>query len=205
MQQATEQLGQLVALGNQQDAAVQRLAVLIEVLSGSGKREDAAGVVLSKQPLLDTSAENEGEGDVNARLDEPHAEPKPERDPQPASRSRSRKQAVPLQSQAPTARKHAVEPVLVSSIVDPKRPSRFYTSIRLSRDLWDRSGFGASDRLQIDWTGEILSIARVTEGGVKPKKVGDKVVVLQSWRLGDLNFAQAAVAAEPDGLRLRTD
>lgn len=34
-----------------------------------------------------------------------------------------------------------------------------------------------------------MSISRVSDGGgVKPKTIGDAVVVLQSWRLGDLTF-----------------
>ena len=40
-------------------------------------------------------------------------------------------------------RKTASAPIVVKSIPDAKRSDRFYTSIRLPRELWDRSGFGA--------------------------------------------------------------
>jgi hypothetical protein len=85
--------------------------------------------------------------------------------------------------------KSAAGYVAVKSIADAKRPDRFYTTIRLPRELWDRSGFGPEDRIQLDWRRKTVSISRVSDGGgVKPKTIGDAVVVLQSWRLGDLTF-----------------
>jgi hypothetical protein len=48
----------------------------------------------------------------------------------------------------------------------------------------------------------MISIDRVSEGGVKPKKIGDTVVVLQSWRLGNLNFDPAKTTVKEGSLRL---
>ena len=91
---------------------------------------------------------------------------------------------------------------MVRSIADAKRPGRFYTSIRLPRDLWTPAGFGLDDRLLLDWSGKALTIERATEGGVKPKSIGDTSVVLQSWKLGNLNFDQLKVRGTNGSLRL---
>jgi hypothetical protein len=92
--------------------------------------------------------------------------------------------------------------IVVKSIADPKGRTRFYTAIRLPRQLWDRAGFGPEDRLLLDWSGTALSIERVAEGGVKPKSVGSTSVVLQSWKLGNLNFGQPRVTGTDGFLRL---
>jgi hypothetical protein len=42
----------------------------------------------------------------------------------------------------------------------------------------------------------------VTEGGVKPKAVGSTSVVLQSWKLGNLNLDQPKVTGADGSLRL---
>jgi len=91
---------------------------------------------------------------------------------------------------------------VVKSIADAKRSDRYYTSIRLPRALWDRAGFGPDDRLLLDWSGKALTIERVTEGGVKPKSIGDTSVVLQSWKLGNLNLDQPKAAGADGSLRL---
>ena len=91
---------------------------------------------------------------------------------------------------------------MVKSIADSKGKDRFYTSIRLPRELWDRAGFGADDRLLLDWSGKALSIERAAQGGVKPKSVGGTSVVLQSWKLGNLNFDQPKVTNSEGSLRL---
>lgn len=92
--------------------------------------------------------------------------------------------------------------MVVKSIPDVKRPDRFYTAIRLPRTLWDRAGFGPEDRLQIDWTKKALFITRALDGDVKPKSTGHAVVVLQSWRLGNLTFDPTQVTAGDGSLRL---
>ena len=43
--------------------------------------------------------------------------------------------------------------IVVKSIADSKGKDRFYTSIRLPRQLWDQAGFGPEDRLLLDWSG----------------------------------------------------
>jgi hypothetical protein len=40
-----------------------------------------------------------------------------------------------------------------------------------------------------------LRIDRAIEGGVKPKSIGEAAVVLQSWRLGNLNQPKVTGAA----------
>jgi hypothetical protein len=93
---------------------------------------------------------------------------------------------------------------VVKSIPDAKRSDRFYTIIRLPRELWDQAGFGPEDRLLLDWSGKALTIERAKEGGVKPKAVGGSSVVLQSWKLGNLNFDQIKVHSGDASLRLTT-
>jgi hypothetical protein len=100
------------------------------------------------------------------------------------------------------ARQTASAPIVVKSIPDAKRPDRFYTIVRLPRELWDQAGFGPEDRLLLDWSGKALTIDRATEGGVKPKAVGATSVVLQSWKLGNLNFDQLKVSRGDASLRL---
>ena len=92
--------------------------------------------------------------------------------------------------------------VVVKSLADSKGKDRFYTSIRLPRELWDGAGFGPDDRLLLDWSGKALSIERANQGGVKPKTIGDTSVVLQSWKLGNLNFDQPKVTNSEGSLRL---
>jgi hypothetical protein len=92
--------------------------------------------------------------------------------------------------------------IVVKSIADAKRPDRFYTSIRLPRGVWDEAGFGPVDRLLLDWSGKALSIERAAEGGVKPKTIGATTVVLQSWKLGNLNFDRLEVTNGEGSRRL---
>jgi hypothetical protein len=92
--------------------------------------------------------------------------------------------------------------IVVKSISDAKRSGRFYTSIRLPRQLWDQAGFGPDDRLLLDWDGTALCIERTSKGGVTPKSIGGTSVVLQSWKLGNLNFDSPSIAGTGRSLRL---
>ena len=98
--------------------------------------------------------------------------------------------------------KGASAPVVVKSIPDPKRSDRFYTTIRLPREVWDGAGFGPDDRLVLDWSGKALKIERAAESGVKPKSIGAAAVILQTWKLGNLNFDQPKVTTDEASLRL---
>jgi hypothetical protein len=100
------------------------------------------------------------------------------------------------------ARKTASAPVVVRSIPDPKRPDRFYTTIRLPREVWDGAGFGPDERLVLDWSGKALRIERAAEGGVKPKSIREAAVILQTWKLGNLNFDRPKVSSADASLRL---
>lgn len=94
--------------------------------------------------------------------------------------------------------------VVVKSIPDANKTNRFYTSIRLPRDFWDAAGFTPDDRLLLDWDGQSLTVSRAGEGGVKPKAVGKSQVVLQSWKLGNLNFDKPRLDRHDSGFRLTT-
>jgi hypothetical protein len=91
---------------------------------------------------------------------------------------------------------------VVKSIADAKGTNRYYTSIRLPRELWDRAGFGSDDRLLLDWSGKALSIDRTAEGGVKPKSIGGSSVILQSWKLGNVNLDTPRFTSTSGSLQL---
>jgi hypothetical protein len=211
MELMAEQMGKLVSLGAQQVEAIARLAPLMvqsaEGISGS-LREVASAVQLI--PNVSPPAGEATKPSANATgieeapalqlnllqgLDQaagPEAETAPvaaETRTPPKQGQRPKRNAVPA-------------PVVVKSIPDAKRSDRFYTIIRLSRELWDQAGFGPEDRLLLDWSGKALAIERATEGGVKPKAIGGTSVVLQSWKLGNLNFDHPKVTETDGGLRL---
>jgi hypothetical protein len=197
-----EQVSKLVALGGQQIEAIAQLAPLMiqsaEGISGSVREVVAAvqtfapptAVPLAQQSVSASEVHSEQQQDVSS---EPELVQAPE---VPAKRIRRSGKIDGLAREATSAQ------VVVKSIPDAKRPDRFYTTIRLPRELWDRAGLGPEDRIQIDWKKKTLSIARVLDGGVKPKSIGDAVVVLQSWRLGDLTFDPAKVSAGEGTVRL---
>jgi hypothetical protein len=203
-----EQMNKLVALGGQQIEAVARLAPLLARSTdglSSELREIVSAVRSIPVPLdgtaeqkrdlqattvLETSTSQEAE---LSSIPEPVQALQTEQLPEP--------DAPPIKARE--ARQKTSGPVVVKSIADAKRPNRFYTTVRLSRELWDKAGFRPDDRVQIDWKGKTLSISRDPEGGVKPKSVGDATVVLQSWRLGELNFDRVKVTSGTASLRLK--
>jgi hypothetical protein len=202
MELMVEQVSKLVALGGQQIEAIARLAPLViqsaEGISGSVREVVSAvqtlsppsAVTLAQEPVALSEVHNEQQQDVSS-VSEPVEIPDA-----PAKRIRRSGETEVR------ARKAAPAQVVVKSIPDAKRSDRFYTSIRLPRELWDRGGFGPDNRLLLAWSGKALTIERATEGGVKPKAVGDTSVVLQSWKLGNLNFDQPKVAGANGSLRL---
>ncbi|UVF22481.1 hypothetical protein HPT29_025350 (plasmid) [Microvirga terrae] len=212
-----EQVGQLVSLGTQQIEAMARLTPLV-VQSAEGISGSLRAVANAVQ-LIPTVSTPAGEATkpstVTAGVEEPPAlqlnllqdvdqAVDPEAEPaliaaetkKPSNQSRRPKTTAAPAPQAGSG------PVVVKSIPDAKRSDRFYTSIRLPRDLWNQAGFGPEDRLLLDWSGRALTIERATEGGVKPKAIGETSVVLQSWKLGNLNFDQTKATETDGGLRL---
>jgi len=199
-----EQVSQLVALGGRH---VETLAHLTPVLTQSaggisdGLRQVARAIQSIPQlpqPMPDQLSLAEADADISqpqgtaaepARLSE--VEP-----PEPPQRARARRKTKDQTSPSEPAN------VVVKSIADANGKDRFYTSIRMPRELWDSAGFGPEDRLLLDWSGKALSIERVNEGGVKPKAIGGTSVVLQSWKLGNLNFDQPKVTNGEGSLRL---
>ncbi len=199
-----DQVGKLVALGGQQIEAVARLApALLQSAEGlSGSLRQVANVVQKfsdpKLPAVEVQAEpHTASGMDETRAGGPESAASPVLEVQHSSgRVQSTRAAKGQAVQATST------PVIVRSIADAKRSDRYYTSIRLSRELWDRAGFGPDDRLLLDWSGKALTIERAIEGGVKPKSIGDTSVVLQSWKLGNLNLDQPKAAGANGSLRL---
>ncbi|HZA91527.1 MAG TPA: hypothetical protein VE420_02775 [Gemmatimonadales bacterium] len=211
MELMAEQVSKLVALGGQQIDAVARLAPLItqsaegitdglrEVVSVVGSipgslplPHPAEPLAAEEQPMLQREMIDDHDQAIGSEP-EPHIQGKAEERLQQRRRSK--------RSEA-KAHKTANASIVVKSIPDAKRSDRFYTTIRLPRDMWDRAGFGPDDRLVLDWSGKTLRIERAAEGGVKPKSIGDAAVVLQSWQLGYLNFDQPKVTSANASLRL---
>jgi hypothetical protein len=204
MELIAEQISKLVALGGQQIDAIACLTpALIQSTEGlSGGLRQVVGAIqamprpahpVADQPSVMTAeAGPELTPSVDAEL-----APVPELEVQEAPRRAGRKQKAEAKGG-----QIASAAVVVKSIADTKRPDRFYTSIRLPRELWDSAGFGPDDRLLLDWSGKALTIERTAEGGVKPKSIGDASVVLQSWKLGNLNFDQLKVTGAIGSLRL---
>ncbi|WP_244627339.1 hypothetical protein [Microvirga tunisiensis] len=200
-----EQVSKLVALGGQQIEAIARLAPLMiqsaEGISGSVREVVTAVQTLSPPLAVSLAQQSVSAGEIH---NEQQQDVSPELEPVQAPDAPSKRIRRLAKTDGP-AREAVSAQVVVKSIPDAKRPDRFYTTIRLPRELWDRAGFGPEDRIQIDWKKKALSITRVLDGGVKPKSIGDVVVVLQSWRLGDLTFDRATITAGERTLRLTSE
>ncbi len=204
MELMAEQMSKLVALGSQQIETIARLAPLMiqstdrisgefkDLKSATRANSGPSGVGLPQQPSPAVEPPTE-------QVQEVSSEPRSEWASQPIVQA---KQTRRPRTNGSPGRQSAADHAVVKSLVDAKRPNRFYTTVRLPRELWDRSGFGPEDRIQIDWKKKALFISRVSDGGVKPKTVGDAIVVLQSWRLGDLNFDPARITSGDGLMRL---
>ncbi|QRM32732.1 hypothetical protein [Microvirga sp. VF16] len=199
-----EQMSQLVALGGRQ---IETLAHLTPVLTRSaggisdGLRQVARAIQSAPQlpqPVPDQLSVTEADAGIS-QSQPTDTEPAHVSDleaHEPPRRARGRRNAKAETDQSEFAN------IVVKSIADSNGKDRFYTAIRLPRELWDRAGFGPDDRLLLDWSGKALSIERATDGGVKPKSIGGTSVVLQSWKLGNLNFDQPKVTNGEGSLRL---
>jgi len=196
-----EQIRQLVTLGGQQIEAVARLAPFM-VQSTDRISAGLQDVVSAVRAVPGSAVSGIEPSDSNGEAD---TAPSQEAEAGPVEATGavqpSRRARGPRQDRNP-ARRKAPDAISVKSIPDAKRPARFYTSIRLPRELWDGAGFTEGDRIHLDWTKKTLSITRAPDGGVKPKAIGGTVVVLQSWRLGALNFDRAKIASGDGSLRL---
>jgi hypothetical protein len=209
MERMAEQMGKLVDLGGQQIEAIARLTPLM-VQSAEGISGGFREVVRAIQSVPGNSAPEQEPSKAERPLPR-ETEPVEQQDAKissepeplvvPYAQDRSRQKRRPKKDED-GIRKAASAPVVVKSIPDAKCPDRFYTSIRLPRELWDNAGFGPDDRLLLDWSGKALTIERTAEGGVKPKSIGDTSVVLQSWKLGNLNLEQPMVTGANASLRL---
>jgi hypothetical protein len=200
-----DQVGRLVALGGRQ---IEALASLPPTLaqSAEGLSDGLHQVTRAiqghrhlPQSVTEPPSLREAEAAPTQAVDA-HTASVPELTvPEPPRPARGRRKAKNETAQGEPA------DIVVKSIADSKRSDRFYTSIRLPRQLWDRAGFGPDDRLLLDWSGTALSIERAAEGGVKPKSIGATTVVLQSWKLGNLNLNQFRVTGADRSLRLMSN
>ncbi len=205
MELMAEQVSKLVAVGGQQIDAVARQSAegitngLREVVRAVGSIPSSIPLPRPAEPLAaeeQPTLQRETIGDhdqASSSEPEPHIQGKAE---ERLTRSRRSKRSEAK------AHKTASAPIVVKSIPDAKRSDRFYTSIRLPREMWDQAGFRPDDRVRIDWTGKTLSIGRDPEVGVKPKSAGGATVVPQSRLLGDLSFDQARITSGITSLRL---
>ncbi|WP_201838467.1 hypothetical protein [Microvirga zambiensis] len=198
------QMSQLVALGRSQiDALANLPPALTQSAEGlsDGLRQVARAIeafppVLPPVPDHVTPAEADAGPAQTQAVD---AEPAPIAEPQVhelPQRNKGRR----------TAKNETVASgpadIVVKSISDARGTNRYYTSIRLPRALWDRAGFGSDDRLLLDWSGTALSIERAPEGGVKPKSIGGTTVILQSWKLGNVNLDKPRFTSTSGSLQL---
>jgi hypothetical protein len=199
-----EQVSKLVALGGQQIDAIACLTPALlqstEGLSGGLRQIVGAIRAISHPTHPGTDQQSVSQAVAGSEMIEAvdfEPAPLPEVEVQEAPRRAGRKRKAEVEGG-----QIASDAVVVKSIADAKRTDRFYTSIRLPRELWDKAGFGPDDRLLLDWSGKALTIKHTTEGGVKPKSIGTASVVLQSWKLGNLNFDQPKVRGANGSLRL---
>jgi hypothetical protein len=209
MELMAEQVSKLVALGDQQMDAISRLTpLMVQSAEGisSSLRElvSAVGSIPSSRPLPHpaeplTAAEQPALQPGLTHKPAASSEPEPHME---GAAGKHLKQGQRSQRREEQARKMASAPIVVKSIPDAKRPDRFYTTIRLPREVWDGAGFGPDDRLVLDWSGKTLRIERVAKGGVKPKSIGAAAVILQTWKLENLNFDQPNVTTNEGTLRL---
>ena len=198
------QMSQLVALGSRQIEALANLPpALTQSAEGlSDGLRQVARAIEAVPPMLPPVADHGTSAELDAgpaQMQAGDAEPSPLAEPQVhelPQRTKGRKKTKDETAQGEPA------DILVKSISDAKGTGRFYTSIRLPRELWDRAGFGPEDRLLLGWSGKALSIDRAAEGGVKPKSVGGTSVVLQSWKLGNVNLDYPSVTGTGGSLRL---
>jgi hypothetical protein len=209
MELMAEQVSKLVALGGQQIDAVARLAPLITqsaegITNGLQEVVSAVGSIPSSLPLPHPAESLTAE-------EQPALQPEPIHDhaiqsePEPHMEAEAEKrltQSRRSKRSEEKAHQTASAPVVVKSIPDAKRSDRFYTTIRLPREMWDQAGFGPDDRLVLDWSGKTLRIERAAVGGVKPKSIGEAAVILQTWKLGNLNFHQQKVTSAEASLCL---
>ncbi|MBM6582692.1 hypothetical protein ILT44_21030 [Microvirga sp. BT689] len=209
MEGMAEQVSKLVALGGQQIEAIARLApLMVQSAEGiSGGLRDVVSAIrtipTASLPVGETARVEELLTRETASVEQQDVEISSEPEPLVAFRAKESVRHKRRSKQTKDGSGKAISaPVVVRSIPDAKRSDRFYTSIRVPREVWDQAGFGPEDRLLLEWSGKTLSIKRAAEGGVKPKSIGEAAVVLQSWKLGNLNFDKPKVTGADASLRL---
>lgn len=204
MEDISGHLNRLVTIGAQQTEAITNLGNLLyqSALQMSEGMQKFAGAIQPAQNLSLPFAEHvraEMSPRTESVLKQPTADIEPPSAKFPSRKEPKRRQRSKI-NEKPSGDTAAA--IVVKSIPDVNHANRFYTSIRLPRDVWDAAGFIPDDRLLLDWDGQSLTVSRATEGGVKPKAVGKAQVVLQSWKLGNLNLDQLYLNHHNTGFRL---
>jgi hypothetical protein len=84
-----------------------------------------------------------------------------------------------------------------------RRHGGYYTAISIPRKTWEEVGFTEDDRYTIEIDDDMkITVARATEGGIKPRRIGRDVVVLQTTKLGELNVRRLFVQAADGIIRI---
>jgi hypothetical protein len=147
MELMAEQVGKLVALGRQHIDAIARLEPLV-VQSAEGISSSVRDVVSAVRSIPSSSLppaepvddkEQPTSQPVQAHDQTLSAEAEPGVD---VSAEEPVRQGLRSRRSGEKARRTSAAPVVVKSIPDAKRSDRYYTSIRLPRELWDSTGFG---------------------------------------------------------------
>lgn len=200
-------LDRLIQIEAQQTEAIAGLGQLLHQSATQFAQgiQQIASTALPIRPVQDPPVEKIGVENlprIELPVEQPAASPeiRPAKSPSPKRMARGRHPTVG--SSTPHDAAVASESIVVKSIPDVNNAHRFYTSIRLPRDCWDAAGFEPNHRVVLDWDGQFLTVRRVTEGGVKPKVIGKTQVVLQSWKLGNLNLDQPHLDRHDSGFRL---
>lgn len=184
-----EQMGTLIGLQSQQ---VQAIANLSGIVARSNE-----GVAVGLNMLSASVREMVKEAKPPHNFPQPHSDIeipalrlRPQTAEKPSGSEREKEEAHSSASKvrrSKTASKFG--PVSINSYQDGKNPRKFYTMVQLPKALWTEFGFQSDDRIFIDkGDDETIYIRRADEGGVKLKKVTDAMVVIQTTRIGNLNF-----------------
>lgn len=127
--------------------------------------------------------------------------------PSPAPPKQTKAPASPAQQTADAVKRRVGKmpaQVSVRSIPDKKYPAMYHSMISIERGVWDESGIREDERvhLELDNKAKKIVVRRATEGGIKIKSVGPKVVSLQTTRLGDINIKKSAISVAKGEIRI---
>jgi hypothetical protein len=109
-------------------------------------------------------------------------------------------------------------PMLKAALQGPKNPAvsiysnlaktgrqagrKWYTTIRVSRELWDAANLDNQDRVVVTQDGDLIRLSKPINGhdGIKVKKLSDMVAIIQVSHLGDINTKDLCASVENGSL-----